>query len=144
MSLAPALDRNGLELLDRRECLDLLRVGGLGRLGLSIRALPVVLPVCYGLLGDDVVFRTGTGTKLAAAVDGAVVCFEADHFDPPNGGWSVCVTGFVTPITRPDELAAVEALGLPDLLPAPRRYAVRIHSELITGRRLPRLELNPA
>jgi len=88
------VDRNGLEVLDRGECLRLLEQATIGRVGLSASALPVVLPVNFVLTDVGVVFRTSRGTKLDAAVDGAVVAFEADSFDPMyHEGWSVVVTG---------------------------------------------------
>ena len=39
------VDRIGLEVLDRQTCLELLATAPIGRVGLSIEALPVVLPV---------------------------------------------------------------------------------------------------
>lgn len=60
-----SLDRNGLEILDRQECLALLQRRDLGRVGLVAQGLPAILPVNYRVLDDDVVFATGTGSKLA-------------------------------------------------------------------------------
>jgi nitroimidazol reductase NimA-like FMN-containing flavoprotein (pyridoxamine 5'-phosphate oxidase superfamily) len=80
-----ALDRNGLEVLSHGQCLELLRTVRLGRIGVSMQALPVVMPVSFALLGDDVVFRSGTGTKLSAAVDRTIVAFEADQVDVEQG-----------------------------------------------------------
>ncbi len=39
------VDRNGLEVLEREECLRLLAGATIGRLGITIGTLPVVLPV---------------------------------------------------------------------------------------------------
>ena len=43
------IDRNGLEVLDRDECLRLLGTATLGRVGITFGALPVVLPVNFRL-----------------------------------------------------------------------------------------------
>ncbi|HEX4905274.1 MAG TPA: pyridoxamine 5'-phosphate oxidase family protein, partial [Acidimicrobiales bacterium] len=65
------IDRNGLEVLDRDECLRLLAQATLGRVGVTIGALPCVVPVNYRIVGDEVVIRTGAGTKLDAATKNA-------------------------------------------------------------------------
>jgi uncharacterized protein len=38
-------------------------------------------PVNYFIMGDDILFRTGEGTKLDAARSGALVTIEADDTD---------------------------------------------------------------
>ncbi len=75
------LDRNGLEVLDERECRTLLEGVSIGRVGLSIRAMPVVLPVNFALLPDAVVVCTSPGSKLEAACNQAIVAFQADGVD---------------------------------------------------------------
>jgi nitroimidazol reductase NimA-like FMN-containing flavoprotein (pyridoxamine 5'-phosphate oxidase superfamily) len=88
------VDDNGLEVLDRAQCLSLLSTVPVGRVGVSIRALPVVLPVNFVVVDEQVMFRTGAGTKLRAASDGAVVAFEADAYDEATRlGWSVLIQG---------------------------------------------------
>ena len=52
----------------------------------------MVVPVNYAVLDGDIVIRTGSGTKLDAALTGAVVAFEIDSVDPIyHEGWSVMV-----------------------------------------------------
>ena len=88
------LDRNGLEVLSRAECLDLLGRVSIGRVGCSTGALPTVLPVNFVVDGESVVIRTAPGSKLDAATRHAVVAFEADDIDPVyHSGWSVLATG---------------------------------------------------
>jgi hypothetical protein len=41
------IDRNGLEVLSRHECLRLLGTATLGRIGVTSDALPTVLPVNF-------------------------------------------------------------------------------------------------
>jgi hypothetical protein len=135
--LAMELDRNGLEELERDECLRLLGQRHVGRVGVTVRALPVVLPVNFAVLGDDVVFRTDRGAKLDAALHHAVVAFEVDSFDTfDHTGWSVLVTGVADPITDPGELEAARRLPLrPWAGGNPDNY-VKIRSQLVTGRRV--------
>src|SRR4051794_40733183 len=85
-----AIDRNGLEILDRIECLQLLRDHTFGRLGVTFGALPTILPITYRLIDERVIFQTGAGQKLSAATAGAVVVFEIDAMESiTHGGWSV-------------------------------------------------------
>lgn len=130
------LDRNGLEVLAREECLELLRTSTLGRVAATIGALPVVLPVNYGVLDGDIVFRTMVGTKLAAAVTNAVVAFEVDHVNGDHSGWSVLVTGIASEVTDADELAAARVAVPETWLPEAPTHLVRVRSDLVSGRRI--------
>ena len=131
------VDRNGLEVLSRDECLRLLRSATIGRVGTTIGALPTVLPVNFRVVGDRVVFRTTAGTKLDAAATNAVVAFEADAIDPLNhGGWSVVVTGIAREVTDPAELEELRAANIPFWAPTSDGHVVSIRTEMITGRRL--------
>jgi nitroimidazol reductase NimA-like FMN-containing flavoprotein (pyridoxamine 5'-phosphate oxidase superfamily) len=138
-----AQDRNGLEVLDRDACLELLSSATLGRIGVSAGALPVVLPVNFCLDAERIVLRTGEGTKLDAASRNAVVSFEVDEIDPLfHGGWSVVVTGIATPLESEPELAHARSLPL---LPwaAPGERYVAISLEDVSGRRINRAATAP-
>jgi len=88
------VDRNGLEILPRSECLRLLESRPVGRLAVTRHALPAILPVNYRLVGEDVVFATGTGSKSLSVDRQQVVAFEVDDFDAATRwGWSVLVVG---------------------------------------------------
>lgn len=124
-----------LQAIPVEDCRNLLRQRRLGRIGLSVGALPVVLPVHYVVDGDRAVVRTGVGSKLAAAMRGAVVCLEVDEVDPERRtGWSVLVTGTAR------EVLGEEAARLADLLdpwsPDGPDHVVAISMELVSGRRL--------
>jgi nitroimidazol reductase NimA-like FMN-containing flavoprotein (pyridoxamine 5'-phosphate oxidase superfamily) len=102
-----------LEVLSREECLALLASRQVGRLGVSIEALPAILPVNFRLRDGRIIVRTVPGTKLDAAVGQAVVAFEVDDYDPEGRwGWSVLVRGVGSEISQPDEMEAVKALPL--------------------------------
>ena len=96
------LDPNGLEILDRDECMRLLRSQVLGRIGVTVDAHPVVLPVNYHLFDGQLVIQTGQGTRLAAGTDRTVVAFEVDDVDGRGHGWSVALTGIALEITDTD------------------------------------------
>ena len=118
------------------ECRTLLATRQLGRIGLADGAYPLILPVNYVLDGDAVVIRTDS-PKITAAADHTRVAFEVDDVDErTRSGWSVLVQGWASLITRPDELGRAEALGLQTWAPGTRGHYVRIHSEMVSGRRL--------
>jgi nitroimidazol reductase NimA-like FMN-containing flavoprotein (pyridoxamine 5'-phosphate oxidase superfamily) len=80
--------------------LRLLASVSVGRVGLSIKALPAVLPVNFALLDGEVVFRTVEGTKFHAAAAGRVLAFEADGYETDGlSGWSVLVQGVSRVVT---------------------------------------------
>ena len=131
------LDRNGLEVLPRDECLRLLAGSQVGRVVVTDRALPAAFPVNYALLDEDVVFLTTAGSKLEAAEEEVVMAFEIDDIEPAlRAGWSVLVQGLANVITDPDELRRAQALGLEPWTAGGQRQFVRITSELISGRRI--------
>jgi uncharacterized protein len=136
---AMELDRNGIEVLSRTESLSLLTTVPVGRIGLSMDALPVVLPVNYALDRDRerLVLRTAEGTKLRAALHGAVVAFEADHIDPfSHTGWSVLVRGSSSVLTDDDEIDQVRRLPLRPWANERTDYWVSVSLDLVTGRRV--------
>lgn len=131
------MSSRGLEVLTTDECRELLRSRILGRVGLRIGESPVVLPVIYGMLDDDVVFRTDPGTKLSAALMEMLVAFEVDEADPATReGWSVVVVGYATEVRDKPTLARVDALGLEPWLTEGRDFVIRIRTRNLTGRRL--------
>lgn len=136
-----ATDRNGLEILDRAECLRLLGEAVLGRVAVTADALPSVLPVTFKVVGDRILFRASPGTKLDAATRNAVVAFEVDEFGAAaHTGWSVLVRGVASEVTDPDDLEAVQRLELPRWAPSPGDRIVAVSIELVSGRRV----LSPA
>jgi nitroimidazol reductase NimA-like FMN-containing flavoprotein (pyridoxamine 5'-phosphate oxidase superfamily) len=127
----------GLEPIPREECMALLRTRGVGRVGLRIGDDPAILPVNFAVLGEDVVFRTDPGAKLAAAVLRTKVAFEVDQTQPfSHEGWSVLVVGHAEEVRDRETLAAVEQLPLRPWAEGVRDQVVRIRSEQVTGRRI--------
>ena len=133
---------SGLELteLSRKECLRLLASVPVGRIGLTIAALPALLPVNFALLDGDVVFRTVDGAKLHAATVGRVLAFEADGY-ASNGrsGWSVLVQGVSRLVTDPTELhRALQATVEPWAVDGAADQIVRIPSTVVSGHQFQR------
>ena len=135
-----AVDRNGLDILEREECLRLLSASSVGRLAVTMGALPVILPVNFLLDGDRVLIRTTSGTKLDAATRNAVVAFEVDDVDPiAHSGWSVCVTGMARDVTdrgRPllHQPIAARALGAERCEPRHRDFDRNRHRPAYSAR----------
>lgn len=131
------LARDGLELLTDDEAFSLLENTEVGRVGLTIGALPAIFPVNYRLIDGAIVFRTAPGTKLEAAAKGAVVAFEIDGYDvAERTGWSVLVVGRSEVVQDLDLACKVVHADLSPYARGVRAALVRIRPELVTGRRI--------
>ncbi|MFE9101069.1 pyridoxamine 5'-phosphate oxidase family protein [Actinomadura geliboluensis] len=131
------LDKSGLQPLDQDECRALLAHAVIGRIVFTHRALPAVQPVNYTLSHGDIVIKVSRSSRLATAAADTVVAFEIDHHDTDTRtGWSVVAVGHARRVTDPREVATLEALPLRTWAPRERETFIRIHPELITGRRI--------
>ena len=127
-------DSAGLLILDRDQCLDILARGGRGRIAISVGALPAILPVRFGLVGDQVVLCVAVGGTLDRATRDVVVAFEADG-SGVYGEWSVSVIGVARELTNVDALKRAEELTLPTWSAREYRF-VAISTDHISGRRV--------
>ena len=126
----------GFELLSETECRELLSRGGLGRVGITMGALPVILPVNFTVVDDDIVFRTRKGTKLNAAASGSIVAFETDAYDErEQRGWSVLAVGRARRFEPGEQVAGSALATLKPWDGDPNEY-VRIRCEFLSGRRI--------
>lgn len=124
------------ELLDEEACLSLLHQGWLGRVAVTLGAMPAIFPVNYHADSGSIYFMTGEGTKLAAAVRSAVVAFETDDVDHHDReGWSVLAVGVANEVIDEAELAAMSS-RLHPLPPDERTHLVRISPDFVSGRRI--------
>lgn len=141
----PTLDGSGMEVLTYEDCRALLSIAKVGRLGFVDSGGPVILPVNFAMDGSRVVFRTGHGSKHAAAIMHAPVCLEIDHWDESSRtGWSILAKGFAEPVTGPDTVR-FERLGVaPAADETTRTSWVRIITDEITGRRIPNAQPSDA
>jgi hypothetical protein len=94
--------------------------------------LPMIIPV--NVYRDDVILRSGTGSKLRAASANVGAAFEIDG-SPANwlersGAWSRCRD------RRPGGDAELEQLPVNTWAPGDRPHYIRLNPGLITGRRI--------
>jgi uncharacterized protein len=129
---SPALDA-----MTEDECRDLVATSQIGRVVLSIDALPAAFPVNYWLIDDAIVFRSAPGTKLTAALNRTVVGFEVDEIDPATScGWSVLVVGTSTVVSDPAEIARLDQVDLHSWAPLAGAHYIKISVQRVSGRRL--------
>jgi len=95
---------DAVRTFDRGSAWGRLATGHVGRLGLSIRALPLVVPVNY-LVGSDansLIFALPSGSALSDAIDGTVYAFETGGVDAETQRWwSVVARGRADLIVEP-------------------------------------------
>ena len=112
--------------------------GSVGRLGFVRDGRPVVLPLNYVLLGDDVCLRLGPGSTLDVLLNEPTVAFEIDHVDPLDTNapvaWSVLVQGSAQVLRDPIDLERATASGLTPLVTELGEVYVVIQSEILSGR----------
>lgn len=123
-------------VLNEHECWELLRSAATGRLAVIRDDAPDVFPLNYVVDHGTVVFRTGSGAKIAAMTESPRVAFEVDGFGADTGeAWSVVIKGLAERIS--DLYEGLEALTLP-LAPwqdGVKRHFVRVVPTEVTGRR---------
>ena len=89
-------------------CLELLGTAGLGRIAISEGALPLILPVQYQMLEDQILVCCGSRLGQAREPIGQVVAFEAGGTNPAAlEGWTVQVRG----LARPNEAVPESRFG---------------------------------
>ena len=128
---------DGLELLGDDECWQLLESGEIGRIAITMHAVPVVFPVNYAVIDATIVFRTSPGSKLAAAAAQAVMAFEVDDYERTDrSGWSVLAVGRAEVVHDLDVTAKVLAADLEPWAGSHRTDLVRITPDFVSGRRI--------
>jgi nitroimidazol reductase NimA-like FMN-containing flavoprotein (pyridoxamine 5'-phosphate oxidase superfamily) len=130
-------DDEAVAVLEETECLKLLAQSAIGRVAVSIGAVPAVFPVNFAMLDEAIVFRTSSGTKLAAAMRNSVVAFEVDDFDSLyHDGWSVLVVGIADELRDPELVERAKSLPLVPWAEGARDHVVAIRPEFVSGRRI--------
>lgn len=130
-------DRPALEVLSVADCEALIAEGGIGRLVFLDRRRPTALPVNFGVLEGDVVFRTESKAAFLESIATGEVSFEVDHLDEAlTEGWSVLLTGKSHMIEEPSELESARALSIAPWAGGEREAYVRVVPQKITGRRI--------
>jgi nitroimidazol reductase NimA-like FMN-containing flavoprotein (pyridoxamine 5'-phosphate oxidase superfamily) len=127
----------GLELLTEDQARELLARGEIGRVGITIGALPAIFPVNYRVIEGAIVFRTAPGSKMSAAAEGAVVAFEVDDYQlADRTGWSVLAIGRAEVVHDLDLTFKVNESQLEPFADGTRTSIVRIEPTFLSGRRL--------
>lgn len=131
------MDTSGdVERLAVEECWALMRTTTVGRLAVWVEDHPDIFPLNFVVDRGTLVFRTAAGTKVLGALSGTPVALEADGYDAGTArAWSVVVKGRARAITEIDDL--VDTVDLP-LFPwqgGNKGQFIRIHPDLVTGRR---------
>jgi uncharacterized protein len=115
--------------LSQSECWALLASESVGRLGLSILALPAILPVQYCVSDGDIYACLGNHDVPAGSVTDSVVAFEVGAFDLTlSYAWSVQIVGTAGPAGRRGITATCDRLPPSDV--------VRITPAMVTGEHL--------
>jgi hypothetical protein len=130
------IDQEGLKVLDRDECLRLLATASVGRVAVSVRALPVIVPVHFVVDDDRILIRTHAGSTLDAATSDTVVAFETGPqagLDSPD--WSVHVTGVARHISAEEQPAHPGAVGPVRSTSDRSDRVIAISTDRISGRR---------
>lgn len=118
------------------ECWAMLRGVSVGRLALWVTDHPDIFPINYTVDHGTLVFRTGPGTKLAAALGETPVVMEADGVDATSGvAWSVVVKGSAALIDSTEDVLDSFSLMLFPWQAGRKDTFVRITPTLITGRK---------
>ena len=121
-----------IQEISTTECNELLRTERVGRIGVIVRGRPEIFPVNYALdASGSILFRTGVGMKLDAALNRQVV-FEVDRLDEDMvAGWSVVVHGVAHQTER---VAEGENPLVTFLDETP--HLIRISHSSVSGRRI--------
>lgn len=113
----------------------------MGRLAVVVAGRPEIYPVNHALHRGDIIFRTGSGTKLDASV-GQYVAFQIDGHDlAAKQAWSVLVSGLATEVGQLHEVLDLLRLPVSPWEPGAKPHLVRITPEEITGRRFTPVDL---
>jgi nitroimidazol reductase NimA-like FMN-containing flavoprotein (pyridoxamine 5'-phosphate oxidase superfamily) len=125
------------EPLTHSECFALLATVPVGRVVYSERAMPIVVPVNFSVVGSDVIVRTGRRSRLAMHAPGNVVAFEVDDIDMASrSGWSIVLTGLIKLVRDPGELAQLNALRLPAWGATEFDRYLSLRPDVVSGRRI--------
>ena len=101
-----------VEMLSARECRGCLAQVGIGRVAVTVDALPAIYTVPFVLNGETLLIRVAQRSALRRALAGSVVAFSADHFDESQeDSWNVLVRGVGEEVG--DEALAISLRALP-------------------------------
>ena len=97
--------------LSASECWDLLSRQSIGRLALSVQALPAILPVQYYVEGDSLAICLGHFRAADRSIDNSVAAFGVDAID--LGSWSGLSVQVLGTLSRQPVPGAASDCGQP-------------------------------
>jgi uncharacterized protein len=126
-----------VEMLSARECRGYLAQVGIGRVAVTVGALPAIYTVPFVLEGDHLLIRVAQRSAVRRALTGSVVAFSADCFDESKeDSWSVLVRGVGEEVDGEALGVPLRALPLPSRSEAPERDCfVRLPLTQMSGTR---------
>ena len=131
-------DKSTVDELSESACWTLLRTASVGRLAVWVQDHPDIFPINYAVDHGTVVFRSGAGTKVSAALSDSPVALEADGYDEETTeAWSVVVKGNVEEISRGQDLLDTIDLPLFPWQAGDKSRFIRIIPTTTSGRRFP-------
>ncbi|CAG7619138.1 pyridoxamine 5'-phosphate oxidase family protein [Rhodococcus opacus] len=120
------------------ECWALLRTESIGRLAVWVDDHPDIFPLNYAVDHGTLVFRSGRGTKVSAALSDAPVALEVDGYEAPSReAWSVVIKGRAEGIREIDELMDTVDLPLFPWQAGAKNLFIRLVPTHVSGRRFP-------
>jgi uncharacterized protein len=135
-AVPPILVVPELRELDEQECRNLLKTASFGRIAVTERALPMIVPVIFTVQDDTVIAVSPARSQALAARKGAIVSLEIDSYDPDTvEGWCVTVVGPAALVSDPADMAALDLLGIAPWAASYRHY-IKIDMARVTGRQL--------
>ena len=123
------------QVLSETQCQDLLASESFGRVSLTMRALPVIMPINYGYLGGSVILGMGDGPARRAIAGGNVIALGVDSGNLTDSFWTVLAIGRATEITDHTETTEFQRMGLTDLTGAPAEHYLQLRPDIMTGYR---------
>ena len=131
-------ERSTVDELSESACWALLRTTSVGRLAVWVEDHPDIFPVNYAVDHGTVVFRSGAGTKVSAALSDSPVALETDGYDEETAeAWSVVVRGSAEEISSGQDLLDTIDLPLSPWQAGDKGRFIRIIPTTTSGRRFP-------
>ena len=133
-----------LKSLERKECSELLRRVGFGRLGCANNNQPYVVPIYFALESEQLFAFSTEGQKIGWMRENPLVCVEADEIKSEREWTSVLAKGRYEELPDNPRYAAERLLAhsllekriMGELRLQLRRYSLPLHSGLVKVDRL--------
>ncbi len=127
-----------VEVLSREECLALLAQSGIARLAWVDGDRARIVPVAIAVADGAIVFWSGPGRKVDAALAGQLFTLEVERLEPAlHLGWSIEVLGSASVDDAPETVEQVLRSELRPWIGMDEPRLICVAMEEITGRRLP-------